>query len=51
MTIRDFIELLKKYPKYYKLFDASAENGMIEIKDENGNHIVTLFLDEILEGR
>ena len=48
MTIREFIELLKKYPKYYKVCDASAENGMIEIKDENGKFVKCLFLDEIM---
>lgn len=48
MTIREFIELLKEYPKYYKIYDCSAENGMIEIKDEKGRHINTLFLEKIL---
>lgn len=48
MTIKEFIELLKKYPKYYKLFDSSAENGMIAIKDEKGKRIKILWLSEIL---
>ena len=48
MTIREFIELLKKYPKYYKLFDSSAENGTISIRDENGKRVKILWLSEIL---
>lgn len=49
ITIRDLIDLLKKYPKYYKVFDVSAENGGIKITDEKGKTIVYLYLDELLQ--
>ena len=48
MTIREFIEILKKYPKYYKLYDGSSENGTITVRDENGKNVAFLFLDEVL---
>ncbi len=48
MTIKEFIEILKKYPKYYKLIDSSAENGTITVIDENGKMADILFLEEVL---
>ena len=48
MTIRDLIEILKKYPKHYKVYDNSAEAGIIIIRDENKKFIDSLHLWEIM---
>ncbi len=49
MTIKKFIKILKKYPKYYKLYDGSFGNGIIVVRDENGKIAKLLFLEEVLQ--